>query len=99
MFGSPVNRIRITGNWASRSLVAEPSLTFTRRLREYVGYAAFIVVMFSVDVAFWSSKTRQWFRTQMGWTSEGFEDELERSMRGFAKNNFGVEIAENAFEG
>ncbi|THH28903.1 hypothetical protein EUX98_g5280 [Antrodiella citrinella] len=100
MFGSPVNRIRITGNWASRSLaVAYPHLTFTERLRHYTDHFAFVVVMLAVDIAFISSKTRQWFRARMGWSSEGFEDELERSMRGYAKKNFGVELAENAFYG
>lgn len=59
----------------------------------------FLAIMSAVDAAFWWSKVRQWYRIRMGWSSESFEDELERSMRGFAKSNFGVEIAENAFEG
>ena len=29
----------------------------------------------------------------------GFADELERSMRGFAKSNFGMDVAPSAFEG
>jgi len=35
----------------------------------------------------------------MGLMSEGFEDELERSMRGFAKSNLGVDVAADAFDG
>ncbi|TCD65573.1 hypothetical protein EIP91_002494 [Steccherinum ochraceum] len=99
MFGSPVNRIRITGFWASKSLATDPNLTLAQRIRQYTGHLTFLTVMFAVDVAFWSSKVRQWFRTRMGWSSESFEDEIERSMRQMAKNNFGVEMAENAFEG
>ncbi|KAH8096780.1 ABC1 family-domain-containing protein [Cristinia sonorae] len=99
MFGSPVNRIRITGHWASRSLATDSQLTFGRRIQEYGRHLIFLSVMFAVDIAFWTSKLRQWFRRRMGWSSEGFEDELERTMRGIAKSNFGVDIAENAFEG
>lgn len=55
--------------------------------------------MFSIDVAFWTSKMKQWIRMRMGLKVEGFEDELERTMRGLAKSNFGIDIAENAFEG
>jgi aarF domain-containing kinase len=44
---------------------------------------------------------RQWVMLRFGFGGqrEGFEDELERSMRGFTKNNLGFEVAPNAFEG
>lgn len=29
----------------------------------------------------------------------GFEEELEKTMRGFAKDSFGYEVADNAFGG
>ena len=99
MFGSPVNRIRVTGYWASHALATEPNLTLSQRIREWAKYFSFLTVMFAVDVAFWSSKVRQWFRMRMGGPRESFEDELERTMRGIAKKNFGIEIAETAFDG
>ena len=99
MLGSPVNRIRITGTWASRSLAWHRDLTLRRRAREYVSHMGFVLVMFTIDFAFWMSKVKQWVKIKLGLTSEGFEDELEKTMRGFAKNNFGVEMSENAFEG
>ena len=99
MLGSPVNRIRITGTWASRSLAWHPNLSLRRRAWEYASYMEFVFVMFTIDFAFWVSKTKQWVKMKLGLVSEGFEDELERTMRGFAKSNFGVEIADNAFEG
>ncbi|CCM06775.1 uncharacterized protein FIBRA_09073 [Fibroporia radiculosa] len=98
-FGSPVNRIQITGYWASRSLTVAPGLTIIERLKEYRSYIVFLVVTFSIDVAFWVSKMRQWARLWMGLKSEGFEDELERTMRGFAKSNFGLDITSEAFQG
>ncbi|OSX61911.1 hypothetical protein POSPLADRAFT_1070397 [Postia placenta MAD-698-R-SB12] len=98
-FGSPVNRIRITGYWASRSLTQAPDLPLLARLREYQRYLVFLLVTFSIDVAFWVSKVRQGVRLWLGLSSEGFEDELERSMRGFAKSNFGIEITQEMFEG
>ena len=99
MLGSPVNRIRITGTWASRSLAWNPSQPFAQRLREYANYIGFRLVMFTIDCAFWASKLRQWVHMKLGQSSEGFEDELERSMRGYAKNTFGVEIADDVFQG
>ncbi|KAF7970834.1 hypothetical protein HWV62_22784 [Athelia sp. TMB] len=99
--GSPVNRIKMTGFWASRSLAATPNLGAAERLREYWYYFLFRGVMFSLDVAFWESKMRAWVRRrilgQKG--GEGFEDELERSLRGLAKSSMGVEIGPGAFEG
>ena len=79
--GSPVNRIKITGYWASRSLVTAPNLTFSERIREYWHYFIFKAVMFSIDTAFWASKLRAMARQCLGLKAESFEDELERSMR------------------
>lgn len=92
MFGSPVNRIKIIGGWASRSLTFSPNLTFTQRLREYYGYFVFQTMMFTVDVLFSLTRLRQWWRGSKD--DEGFEDELEKSMRGFAKDNLGMDIKE-----
>ncbi|KAH7886735.1 ABC1-domain-containing protein [Phlebopus sp. FC_14] len=98
-FGSPVNRIKITGYWASRSLTTSSNLTFVGRSKEYWHYLVFRGIMFSIDLAFWVSKARQWLRIFLGMKSVGFEDELEKSMRGFAKSALGVDIAPGAFEG
>jgi aarF domain-containing kinase len=96
---SPVNRIKITGLWASRSLTTSPALTLPQRLREYYNYFVFRSIILSLDIAFWITRTRQWVRTRLGLVSEGFEDELERNMRGLAKSSLGVEVAPGAFEG
>ncbi|KAH7919205.1 ABC1-domain-containing protein [Leucogyrophana mollusca] len=99
--GSPVNRIKITGYWASQSLTRAPNLSLTQRMREYYHDLTFRSIMFSLDVVFWASKVRQWVRVRLGLrrSGEGFEDELERSMRGFAKSTLGVDVAPGAFEG
>lgn len=105
--GSPVNRIKITAYWASRSLVTtheripSSSRTWWARLdtRELWRDVLFRSAMFSLDVVFWVSKLRQRVRALLGFTNGGFEDELERSMRGFAKSTFGVEMGPGAFEG
>lgn len=99
VLGSPVNRIKITAYWASRSLTTTTNLTFRQRMREYWRYMSFRIIMFSIDLAFWASKVRQWIRTLFGMASEGFEDELERNMRGFAKSAFGVDVAPGVFSG
>ncbi|PCH36739.1 ABC1-domain-containing protein [Wolfiporia cocos MD-104 SS10] len=98
-FGSPVNRIRITGYWASRSLTEAPNLTLSERLHEHQRYTIFRLVLLTIDLAFLWSQFKQWLRARMGLRGEGFEDELERTMRGFAKSNFGIDMPEQAFEG
>ncbi|KAF8910272.1 ABC1 family-domain-containing protein [Mucidula mucida] len=97
--GAPVNRIKITGYWASKALTRAPNLTLRRRLREYWGYAVFRGVMLSLDVAFWVTRFRQWFWLKLGRYSWNFEDEFERSMQAFAQGNFGVEYSNGAFNG
>lgn len=102
--GSPVNRIKITAHWASRSLVTtheRSSRAWWARLdaRELWRDLLFRSAMFSLDVVFWVSKIRQRVRALLGLTNGGFEDELERSVRGFAKSTFGVEVGPGAFEG
>ncbi|KAG1734597.1 ABC1 family-domain-containing protein [Suillus lakei] len=102
--GSPVNRIKITAYWASRSLVTtheRSSRAWWAHLdaRELWRDVLFRAGMFSLDVVFWVSKIRQRVRALLGLANGGFEDELERSVRGFAKSAFGVEVGPEAFEG
>lgn len=56
--------------------------------------------MLSLDLVFWKNKITLWIREHLGLRPGlGFEDELERSMRGFAKTNLGVEVNSDMFEG
>lgn len=93
MFGSPVNRIHITANWASRSLAETRNVTLSQRLWAYYNHFIFRSILFSTDLAFWYARVKQWLT---GREDEGFEDALEKSMRAFAKASFGVEIAKDA---
>lgn len=103
-FGSPVNRVNITGIWASRSLTTAPNLPIGQRLREYWRYFIFRTALFSLDVIFVSTRIKQWFARNIGlgveweWAKGGFEEELEKGMRVAAQGRFGMEIPESAFE-
>lgn len=56
--------------------------------------------MFTLDLAFWKNKISLWIRRHLGLRpGEGFEDEMERTMRGLAKSNLGVDVSSSAFEG
>ena len=100
MYASPVNRIRITGYWASRSLVTSPKLTIKDRLRELVSHVVFLSVMFSLDVLFYATRVRQWLARRLGRASAvSFEDALERSMRDFAKSTLGIDVPAGVFAG
>ncbi|KAG5641491.1 hypothetical protein DXG03_005102, partial [Asterophora parasitica] len=99
-FGSPVNRIKITGFWASRSLSQTPSISLFQRIHEYWDHLVFRAVMLFLDMVFWKNKLTIWMRKILGLRPGlGFEDELERAMRGIAKSSMGVDIAPGVFEG
>ncbi|PGH30990.1 Atypical/ABC1 protein kinase [[Emmonsia] crescens] len=91
--GSPVNRIKITGIWASRALIESPDLAFADKIRNYGRHIIFKLVLLSSDVWFYVSKIRQ----LLGW-GRGMEDDLEAQMQNMAKE-MGVELNQNIFEG
>ncbi|KAF9530080.1 ABC1 family-domain-containing protein [Crepidotus variabilis] len=113
-FGSPVNRIKITGYWASKSQMYNPLLTFPQQLKELYHHIVFRTVMFSLDLAFYRSRAHTWawtwvwrLRGALGFTAEkealagsgGFEEELERQLRVITKDGFGLEMGQAAFDG
>ena len=91
--GSPVNRIKITGSWASRSLVDSPDLSYREKAKNLGRHLLFRVVMLGSDVYFYASKIKQLFG--MG---GGMEDDLEMNMKRVAKD-FGVDLNHGVFEG
>ena len=91
--GSPVNRIKITGFWASRSLVDSPDLTYFEKMKNLGRHMIFRFVLFSSDVVFYGSKIKQFFGL-----GGGMEDDIENQMKGMAKE-FGVELNHSVFEG
>ena len=91
--GSPVNRIKITGNWASRSLVESQELSYSEKAKNLGRHLLFKVVIFGSDVFFYASKFKQFFGA-----GGGMEDEMEVQMKKIAKD-FGVELNHSVFEG
>ncbi|OTA95874.1 hypothetical protein M434DRAFT_393344 [Hypoxylon sp. CO27-5] len=91
--GSPVNRVKMMGNWASRSLFQDTNLPWRERLANAWQHLLFKTVLFATDVAFYTFKVRQW----LGWGG-GMEDEVEARMKSMAKD-FGVELQHEVFEG
>ncbi|PPQ90807.1 hypothetical protein CVT25_012127 [Psilocybe cyanescens] len=112
-FGSPVNRIKVTGLWASRSLSRNSSLPLSLRVREYFYDLRFRFLIFGLDVLFWRARVTalvgEWvdrfvsalgIRRWGGWERRGnFEEELEKTMRGFAKDSLGFDVGSGVFEG
>jgi aarF domain-containing kinase len=92
--GSPVNRIKMTGSWASRSFVDSKDLTFSERFVNAWRHLIFRVVLLSSDLVFYTSKIRQWFGF-----GGGMEDDIEKQMRFIAKDQFGVELQHSVFDG
>lgn len=91
--GSPVNRVKMMGEWASRSLFMDPSLSWPERLRNRWRHLLFKGVMLGSDVLFYYYKVRQWLGL-----GGGMEDEIEESMRKMGKE-MGVELQHGVFEG
>ncbi|KAF2225291.1 ABC1 family-domain-containing protein [Elsinoe ampelina] len=91
--GSPVNRVKITGVWASRALAEEKGLGVAERVRLYASHVVFRTVLLGSDLVWWWSRLRQW----VGW-GRGMDDDIEQSMKAMAKG-FGIEMQHGVFEG
>lgn len=92
--GSPVNRIKMTGSWASRSLVDSKDLSFSERFVNGWKHALFKFVLLTSDIVFYTSKIRQ----LLGF-GQGMEDDMEKQMRFIAKDQFGLELQHSVFDG
>lgn len=91
--GSPVNRIKITGLWASRALAESRDLSVRQRAANWVRHARFRLVLFGSDVIFWWS----WVRQKLG-IGKGLESDIEEHMKGMAKE-MGFELNHGVFDG
>lgn len=91
--GSPVNRVKITGTWASRALTEDPHLTFTERWKYYGSHLLFRTVLVGTDLVFWYSKIRQWLGI-----GKGMDDDIEQQMKAMA-GEMGIELNHGVFEG
>ncbi|KAK3697344.1 hypothetical protein LTR37_017489 [Vermiconidia calcicola] len=91
--GSPVNRVKITGTWASRALAESKDASWQDRWREYGRHLLFRTVLISTDFIFYWSKLKQWVGV-----GKGMDDDIEESMRKMA-GSMGVELQHGVFEG
>lgn len=91
--GSPVNRVKRMGVWASRSLYQDPGLRWRDRLAFAWRHLLFRAVLLASDVAFWVARVRQW----LGY-GRGMDDELEGRVRDIARE-MGFELQGNIFDG
>ncbi|OAL28285.1 hypothetical protein AYO22_02991 [Fonsecaea multimorphosa] len=91
--GSPVNRIKITGNWASRALAEDQQLTFAERCKYFGSHLMFKLVLLASDAFFWYAKLKQ----ALG-RGKGMDDDVDQMMRGMAKD-YGIEMNHSVFEG
>jgi aarF domain-containing kinase len=91
--GSPVNRVKITGTWASRALVESPDLPLSEKIRNLGRHVIFRIVLITSDIWFYWAKLKQFFHL-----GGGMEDDIEAQMQSMAKD-MGVELNQNVFEG
>jgi aarF domain-containing kinase len=91
--GSPVNRVKRMGRWASASLYEDRALPWRERLTSAWRHVVFSAVLAVSDVVFYFYRARQWFGA-----SGGLEDEIEAHMKDMAKE-YGVELQHEVFEG
>jgi aarF domain-containing kinase len=91
--GSPVNRIKITGLWASRALAEDKTLPLPQRAANWGRHLVFRCVLLGSDVVWWWARIRQLLGLGLG-----MDDEIEQRMKRMAKG-FGVELNHNVFDG
>lgn len=91
--GSPVNRVKRMGWWASASLYEDPNLPWRQRMANAWQHVVFSAVLVVSDVFFYFFRVRQWLGV-----GGGMEDEVEARMKVVAKD-YGVELQHDVFEG
>ncbi|AEO54934.1 hypothetical protein MYCTH_2298150 [Thermothelomyces thermophilus ATCC 42464] len=91
--GSPVNRVKMMGEWASRSMFQDPNLPLRQRVINIWEHLLFKAVLFMSDVAFYFFRLKQLLGR-----GGGMEDEVEARLKSVAKD-FGVELQHDVFEG
>lgn len=96
--GSPVNRMKLTGLWASRALLEDerhrPDVGVVQRTRNALQHVLFHLVLLGTDVVFYTSKLRQWAGLGGGMEQdikEAEEKQLEQ-MKLMVKDVFQVEL-------
>ncbi|KAA1475226.1 ABC1-domain-containing protein [Dentipellis sp. KUC8613] len=92
LYGSPVNRIKSTGMHASEALEREEGQSAWQKVKRGLRHGVFLGVVHGSDLVWWLR------RGKLG-TSGGMEDDLEKNMQQFARDNLGVEINASTFEG
>lgn len=94
LMGSPVNRVKVMGRWASRSLVEDRGRPWRARLAAAWRYYVILQSVFVVsDVLFYFF----WLRQVLG-LGGGMEDEVEARMKKMA-GEYGVELQHGLFQG
>lgn len=91
--GSPVNRVKRMGLWASASLYEDRDRPWRQRLANAWRHVLFSAVLALSDVLFYFFRLRQWLGV-----GGGLEDEVEARMKDVAKE-YGVELQHGVFEG
>jgi aarF domain-containing kinase len=91
--GSPVNRVKITGIWASRALIESPDLPLAEKIRNIGRHLIFRIVLLTTDIFFYFTKVRQFLHL-----GGGMEDDIEAQMQNMA-SDMGIELNQNVFEG
>ena len=91
--GSPVNRIKITGLWASRALAESRDLRLGERWTNWIRHVRFRAVLVASDAVWWWSRLKQ----ALG-LGRGMEEDIEEQMRVMARE-FGVQLNHGVFDG
>ncbi|KAH7057262.1 ABC1 family-domain-containing protein [Macrophomina phaseolina] len=91
--GSPVNRVKITGLWASRALAESRDLPVGERFKNWIKHLRFRFVLLGSDAVWWYA----WIKQKLG-LGGGMEEEIEAQMKSMAKD-MGIELNHGVFEG
>ena len=91
--GSPVNRVKQMGRWASASLYEDRALPWRERAVSAWRHVVFSTVLAMSDIVFYFFRLRQMFGARAG-----LEDQIEAHMKDVAKE-YGVELQHEVFSG
>ncbi|PPQ94351.1 hypothetical protein CVT25_000679 [Psilocybe cyanescens] len=100
-FGTPVNRVKITGYWASKAPTRKTNLAFSERIREWYNHTLFQLNMFTMDIVIWKTIWVMWVKTlparlrlqrRLKEKEKMTKEEINEAVKEFLENAMGIDL-------
>jgi aarF domain-containing kinase len=99
LLGSPVNRINIMANYASKSIFLINSSSYKAQLKSQINYLKFRTILFMGTLGFYITRLIYFVKIWLGMKDYGMEGLLDEQLKQTLQQNFpGIVIDDSLFE-